>query len=457
MKKPSAGWMCLGLLAGSLGGAVSPQTETSQDLPLTVGRSVVIDYAADIGRIATSNPDVVDAVAVSTREVLLHAKAQGMSTIIVWSKSGRRSAYSIVVEQNLEPIRKLLKATFPRESIQVQAARDSLSLTGVVASQALADRAAALMAPFAKAVVNNLQVAPAGPERQVLLRVRFAEVNRNLGSSFGVNLVSTGVANTPGSISTGQFSPPRTNDLSASIPGRIAGTTSTFSIADALNVFAFRPDLNLAGFVKALQSQGLLQILAEPNLVTTNGKEASFLVGGEFPVPIVQGGANAGAVTILFKEFGIRLTFKPEITEHKTIRMYVKPEVSTIDLTNSVSMSGFTIPALATRRMETTIELGQGQSFVIAGLIDDRVTENLSKIPGLAHIPILGVLFKSRQENRTKTELIVMVTPEITAPVSAAELQPITLPKELLAPQLNAPSTPAPALKKRGGKRQRRQ
>jgi pilus assembly protein CpaC len=453
MKKPSAGWMCLGFLAGSLGGLASPQTETSQDLPLTVGRSVVIDFAADIGRISTSNPEVVDAVAVSTREVLLHAKAQGMSTIIVWAKSGQRSAYSIVVDQNLEPVRKLLKETFPKENIQVQAARDALSLTGVVASQAISDRAAALMAPFAKAVVNNLQVAPSGPERQVLLRVRFAELNRNLGNSFGVNLASTGLLNTPGSISTGQFSPPLPGALTASIPGQATGTKSTFSIADALNVFAFRPDLNLAGFIKALQSQGVLQILAEPNLVTSNGKEASFLVGGEFPVPIVQGGATAGAVTILFKEFGIRLTFKPEITEHQTIRMYVKPEVSTIDLTNSVSLSGFTIPALATRRMETTIELGQGQSFVIAGLIDDRVTENLSKIPGLAHLPILGVLFKSRQENRAKTELIVMVTPEITAPVSAAEVKPITLPKELLAPQLNAPPTPAPAPKKRGGKR----
>ena len=444
MKKPSAIWMCLGLLAGSPGGPASPQTQVSQDLPLTVGKSVVIDYAADVGRISTSNPDVVDAVAVSSREVLLHAKAAGASTIIVWSKSGQRSAYSIVVDQNLEPIRKLLKDTFPKESIQVQAARDSLSLTGTVASQALSDRAAALMAPFAKAVVNNLQVVGTGPEKQILLRVRFAELNRNLGSAFGINLVSTGLLNTPGSISTGQFSPPLPGALTGTIPGQLAGTKTSFSIADALNVFAFRPDLNLAGLVKALQSQGVLQILAEPNLVTTNGKEASFLVGGEFPVPIVQGGANAGAVTILFKEFGIRLTFKPEITEYQTIRMYVKPEVSTIDLTNSVSLSGFTIPALATRRMETNIELGQGQSFVIGGLIDDRVTENLSKIPGLVRIPILGVLFKSRQENRTKTELIVMVTPEITTPVSAAELKSIALPKELLAPLMNVPPSPAP-------------
>jgi pilus assembly protein CpaC len=221
-------------------------------------------------------------------------------------------------------------------------------------------------------------------------------------------------------------------------------------------VFAFRPDLNLSAFVRALESKGVLQILAEPNLVTSNGKEASFLVGGEFPVPIVQGGANAGAVTILFKEFGIRLTFKPEVTEHSTIRMYVKPEVSTIDMANSVVFSGFTIPALATRRMETSIELGPGQSFVIAGLIDDRVADSFAKIPGLSHLPILGALFKSRDEKRTKTELIVMVTPQITAPLTAAESAAMSpeMPRAVLPPELlKQGSKPAPPAAAAPGKK----
>ena len=456
MKKQCAGWMCLGLLTGSLGWAASLPIETSEDLPLTVGRSIVIDYPGDIGRIATSNPDVVDAVAVSSREVLLHAKAQGMSTVIVWSRSGKRTAYSVMVEQNLEPVRRLLKETFPKENIQVQAAREALSLTGMVATQAVSDRAAALLAPFAKAVVNNLQVTPPGPEKQILLRVRFAELNRNMGSAFSVNLVSTGLLNTPGSISTGQFSAPRPSDLQGTIPGKLPGTTTTFSIADALNIFAFRPDLNLGSFVKALQSQGVLQILAEPNLVTTNGKEASFLVGGEFPVPIVQGGTNAGAITILFKEFGIRLTFKPEITDHNTIRMYVKPEVSAIDLANSVSLSGFTIPALATRRMETNIELGEGQSFAIAGLIDDRVQDSIAKIPGLANIPILGALFKSRKESKSKSELLVVVTPEITTAEETmqAAVQP-TMPKTILAPAVAAKQPGAAGKPAHGGGKKR--
>jgi pilus assembly protein CpaC len=452
MKIRCAAWLCLGLLLSDPRWLAA---QSGEDMALTAGESIVIDYAADIGRISTSNADVVDAVAVSTREVLLHAKTPGAATVIIWPKQGARRAYSILVEQNLDPARRLLKETFPKEDIKIQGAKDSLSLTGTVSSQATAERAAALMVPFAKVVVNNLEVPPAGPEKQVLLRVKFAELNRAAADSFGVNLVSTGAANTIGSTTTGQFSPPRPTDLKGVIGGGVFGAESQFSVSDALNVFAFRPDLNLAAFIRALESRSLLQILAEPNLVTTNGKDASFLVGGEFPIPVVQGGTAVGSVTIMFKEFGIRLTFKPEITGHNTIRMYVKPEVSTIDVANSLSLSGFTIPALATRRMETNIELGQGQSFVIAGLIDDRVTETLSKIPGLADIPILGVLFKSRMENRAKTELIVMVTPEITAPVNAADVKPLpqmreTLPNFLLVPSGTAPAaTPGKTGKKK--------
>jgi len=247
--------------------------------------------------------------------------------------------------------------------------------------------------------------------------------------------VSLGGGNTIGITGTGQFPSVRPDELKSSRDG----TEAKFSISDALNVFAFRPDLNVGAFIKALQAKGVLQILAEPNLVATDGKDASFLAGGEFPVPVVQGGSNAGAVTIVFKEFGIRLMFQPNITEHGTIRMYVKPEVSTIDLGNSVLYSGFTIPALATRRMETNIELGDGQSFVIAGLIDERVTENLSKIPGLAHIPVLGPLFRSRQDQKAATELVVMVSPEITTPAAHAQaLAP--MPKQFMAPVLVDPS-----------------
>lgn len=403
-----------------------------EDVRLTVGKSIVIDYPADISRISTSNPEIVDASPVTGREVLVHGKSFGTVTLVVWSKAGQRNFYNITVEQNLEPLRKLLKDTFPKEEIHVQSSRESLSLTGRVSTKDAADRATALAAPFGKTVVNNLQVNTQTVEKQVLLRVKFAELDRTASTQFGINLVSTGATNTIGRVTTGQFGSATPNTVGG---GTGAAGNSTFSITDALNIFAFRPDLNLAAFIKALQARSLLQILAEPNLVTTNGKEASFLVGGEFPIPILQGGANSGAVTIQFREFGIRLTFNPVVTDNNTIRLYVKPEVSELDFAHAVSFNGFTIPALSTRRMETNIELGEGQSFIIAGLIDNELTETVSKIPGLSSLPILGNLFKSKETDRKNTELIVMVTPEMTMPLQPGEAKPMpAMPRDFLTP-----------------------
>jgi pilus assembly protein CpaC len=396
-------WQLLRLPIALALSVVAAPAQSLEELRLTVGKSIVLDYPADIRQISTSDPAIVDAIAVSTREVLMHAKAVGSATVVVWARSGQRTIYGITVEQNLEPLRRLLKETFPAETIQVQSSRDSLSLTGNVSTKEAADRAVSLATPFAKTIVNNLKLPAAPIDKQIMLRVKFAELNRNATQSFGLNLISTGAAGTIGAVTTGQFGPPSINS--------IGGGQSTFNVTDVLNVFAFRPDLNLGAFVRALQAEGVLQILAEPNLVTISGKEASFLVGGEFPIPVLQGGGNAGAVTIQFREFGIRLTFNPVITENSTIKMYVKPEVSTIDLANAVTVSGFLIPALATRRMETNVELSEGQSFVIGGLIDDRVTSTMNKIPGLASIPLLGMLFKSREERKNHTELIDMVTP----------------------------------------------
>jgi pilus assembly protein CpaC len=420
---------------------------SAEDLKITVGKSIVIDYPTDIGRISTSNPDIVDAVAVSTREVLLHAKAHGVSTVVIWAKAGQRTFYNVSVEHNLDPIRKLLSETFPNEPLELQSHRDSVVLVGRISTQANSDKAAALVASLAKTVVNNLQVNPNPVEKQVMLKVKFAEVDRNYSHQFGVNLMSTGALNTPGAISTGQFGPPGISGVGGTIPGGTTGTSTRFNLTDALNVFAFRPDLNIASTIKALQSVGVLQILAEPNLVTTDGKEASFLVGGEFPVPILQGGSNAGSVTIMFREYGIRLTFNPQLTANKTLKMYVRPEVSSIDLANSVTFSGFRIPALSTRRMDTNIELAPGQSFVIGGLIDDRLEESLTKIPGLSAIPILGELFKSRAQSKGRTELIVLVTPEIVDPLNPSDPKPdVKMPRQFLDPNMSdmAPKSTAP-------------
>jgi len=201
-------------------------------------------------------------------------------------------------------------------------------------------------------------------------------------------------------------------------------TAGTITVTDALNIFAFRPGLNIAAFVKALEQDNVLQILAEPNLVTTNGREANFLVGGEFPVPILQGVGAAGAVTIQFKEFGIRLLFTPVMTGNKTIKLALRQEVSTIDFANAVTLQGFVIPALSTRRAETNVELGEGQTFVVAGLMDNRETDAFSKIPVISSIPVLGSLFKSKIENKNNTELVMLVTPEVTEPLGPNDPKP---------------------------------
>lgn len=409
-------------LAASLGLA---HAQSAEDLRLTVGKSVVIDYPSDIRQISTSNPDIFDASPVTTREILLHGKGLGSATMVVWSKDGSRTFYNVSVELNLEPVRRLIKDTFPSEDIQVLSSRESMSLNGRVSSREVGERAAALIAPFAKNIVNNTNIV--GPiEKQVLIRVKFAEMDRNVSSQFAVNLLSTGATGTIGQTGTGQFNSGSFNRV---------GSSSIFAIADALNIFAFRPDLNLGAFIRALQLKGILQILAEPNLVTTAGKEANFLVGGEFPVPVLQGGANAGAVTIQFREFGIRLAFTPVISPNNTIKMALRQEVSSIDLANGVSFSGFVVPALSTRRAETNIELQEGQSFVIAGLVDNRETENFNRIPVLSSMPIFGTLFKSIDRRRSRSELIVMVTPEITVPLNPNDPKPEPyFPRDFLVP-----------------------
>ncbi len=415
-------------LAGLLLSLAAPplaRGQGAEDLRLTIGKSVVIDYPNDVRQISTSNPDIVDASPVTTREILLHGKGLGVATMVVWSKAGQRTFYNVTVDLNVDTLRRSLKEAFPGDNIEVRPSRESIALTGVVSSKETSDRAAALTATYAKTVINNLKIADGPVEQQILLRVKFAQLDREAEQHYGINFVSTGAGNTLGRITTG---PP---SATVSPSGGFGG--SALSISDALNIFAFRPDLNLGAFIKALQGNSILQILAEPNLVTTNNKEASFLVGGEFPVPTLQGGSNSGAVTVQFREFGIRIKFLPVLTTNKTIKMHVFQEVSTIDSANGVVLNGFTIPALATRRAETDVELQEGQSFVVAGLVDNREQDSFSKIPVLSSLPIFGALFKVKDEKKNRTDLVMMVTPEITQPLNVNDPKPMpSFPRDFL-------------------------
>jgi pilus assembly protein CpaC len=409
-------------------------------LRLTVGQSVVIDYPSDIRQVDFSNPEILDGNAVTTREIVLHGKGLGTTTMIVWSKSGQRTFYNVTVDTNIDPLKRLLKESFPNEDIQVRTSRDSISLNGHISTKDVGDRAMVLATPFAKNVVPNFQVGmPAGIEKQILLRVKFAALDRSKELTYGVNLLGLG-GQTFGGTSTGQFSGSTLGGtLGASGPapgGAIGGATQsvvTTTISKALNIFALDPKLNIGALIQALETEAIAEILAEPTLIATNMKEASFLVGGEIPIPVLQGGGNAGSVTIQYKEFGIRLIFTPNITENHTVKLHLKQEVSSLDFSNAITISGFTIPALQTRRAETDVEMGEGQSFVIAGLVNNQETDTFNKIPILGSLPIFGSLFKSRDEKKSRTDLVVIVTPEITTPVNANDPQPnIYMPKDFL-------------------------
>ncbi len=395
----------------------------SEEIAMTVGRSVILDHPDEIARISISNPEVADAVAVSTKEVLLNAKGPGITTLVIWSKSGERNFFTVNVTPNLQQVEAQIRSTFPGEDIQVILTQGTVSLIGKVSSTAVADKAVALVSGLGRTVVNNLAV-PTVPERQIVLKVRFAEMQRSVSNELGANLISVGALNTPGEITTGQFGSARATRYTGTIGAPTTGFTSDFTLGDLLNIFAVRPDLNIGLLIKALQSNNLIEILAEPNLVATSGKEATLLVGGEFPVPVIQGGSQAGAVTIQFREFGIRLNFLPIITPTENIKIHVRPEVSSLDFANAVTLSGFLIPALSTRRVETDVELLPGQSFVIAGLLDQRAAENMARIPGLSNIPLLGNFFKSRLQNKSNSELLVLVSPEFGNAIAAGDKKP---------------------------------
>jgi pilus assembly protein CpaC len=311
-------------------------------------------------------------------------------------------------------------------------------LRGTVADEVAADRALSIASTLGK-VVNLLRVSVAPGDPQILLKVRFANISRNATQQLGFNLFTAdqkGVSN----VTTGQFGTP---------PTGVASPVNSISFTDLLNVFYFRPDLNMAAVIKALEVKNLLEILAEPNLLTVSGRPASFLAGGEFPFPTIQGGAaGVGQITVQFKEFGIRLGFLPNITPRGTIRMTVTPEVSSLDYTNGLVVNGFSVPGLATRRVQTEVELEAGQSFVIAGLLNNQTQEQLNKIPGLANIPLLGKLFESRSISKSNTELLVMVTPELVKPIPAGAKGPdITMPLPYLKDSSpTAPQNPGAAV-----------
>jgi pilus assembly protein CpaC len=405
-----------------------------ESVHIVVGHSLLIHTASRIKRVLTGNPAVIESVPTSPHELVITAKEPGGSSLMVWDESGQNRTLDVYADLDVTSLRNTLDQSFPNTSLDVQAEGGKLTLVGTVPSTAVADQILKMAGNFSKEVVDGLQVAAPPHQRQVMLKVRFAEADRSKLNQWGFNLFSTGATNTIGSIQTQQFGPLALMQQTTAGTGVTPSTPQQFSVSNLLNIFLFRPDLNLGAVIQDLQTKNILQILSEPNLMALNGEPAHFLAGGEFPYPVVAAIGVAGTaptITIQFKPYGVKLEFVPTIEDNGAIRLKIAPEVSSLDYSNAITISGFTMPALQTRRAETTIELKDGQSFGIAGLLDDRTTIQLSKIPGIGDIPILGQLFRSRSVSRTNTELLVLVTPTIVDPVVG--------PVPSIEPQVNMP------------------
>ena len=390
-------------------------------VPLTAGRSTVVSTDFNITRIAITDAAIADAVVVQPREILIDGKKPGTVSLIVWS-ADRRKQFDVVVEPAITTLEQHLQALFPGENIAISVSDEAIVLSGQVSSTNVMLRAGEIAtASASKAKVINLLQVPGGSQsQQVMLQVRFAEVNRRTLQELGLSLFALR-ENFAARSTTQQFAAPDFD--------REKGLV----FSDFLNLFYFNAKEGIGGVLRALEQKGGFQSLAEPNLIAYNGQEASFLAGGEFPVPVVQGGTS-NSVTVVFKEFGIRLNFTPTIAGD-VIRLKVRPEVSTLDFANGITLSGFRIPALTTRRAETDVELRDGQSFAIAGLLDNTTQDDAQAIPILGKLPIIGYMFRSKASRAEQTELMVLITPRLVHPMNPDEV-----------PQL--PTTIRPFIKK---------
>jgi pilus assembly protein CpaC len=400
----------------SISASFAEEPKEAVPVNVLVGQSRVINFDRKIGRFSVSNPEVAEAVLVAPDQVLVNGKAFGQVNFIAWEKeTGRFVVFDVFVRANLSLIDSQVRALFPKDDIRLSQANGSVVISGSVANPVTATQVEAVVKAAGFQTVNMLS-SPTGDKAQVQLMVRVAEVSRNkareLAPSYGMaNRAGVGYLNSGNS-------PTSVREVG------LSNTASSYllNLASPLNVIFGNGDAGLTGFLRALNSVGAIRSLAEPNLIAMDGQQASFLAGGEFPVPVVAPTGDRVAVAIVWKEYGVRLNFKPTIIDEDHIRLELEPEVSTIDFSNGVKFDGFIIPALKTRRAKTGVELRDGQSFALAGLLDNNEIKSFSKVPGLGDIPVLGHLFRSKSFQANETELMFIVTAQMVRPMNRDEL-----------------------------------
>jgi pilus assembly protein CpaC len=379
---------------------------SATQLHVRANQSYLLDTDLRIRRVSIGKPEIADVTVVTPKQLMVTGKAPGTTTLIYWSEAGIPTSVDVNVWVE-NGVRKDLEKLVPGEKFELSGPQDTMILSGTVRNDTAQNRLVEAAKAYSKNVVNLLAVER---QEQVMLQVRVAEVDRKIGKELGVNLLFK-IDSTYGGYSTPNSFSPFTGEQK--VPLGAGGLLPTFNFSDAVNIFAAKPGA-FATFLHALQDRGALKMLAEPNLIVANGGEGKFLAGGEFPV--VYNTSSTGAPSIVYKEFGVRLHFQPKITANGEIQMKIFQEVSELDFTNSVVLTGYRIPSLKSRKAESSLQLGDGQTFALAGLLDNKVSKQVSKIPLLGDIPILGALFRSTRYQEEETELVVMVTPTIVRP-----------------------------------------
>jgi pilus assembly protein CpaC len=382
-----------------------------QVVSVSKGASALLVNTTPIQRFSIGDPAVAEAVVVSPTEILINGKTLGTTSLFLWDNTGAIKLYSVEVTADAPGLQRYLSSVLAGEKIDVIASGNVVTLSGTVRDASVANRAVEIAKGSGATIVDNLST----PEAvQVLLNVRFAEVNKSAIKEFRSQLAT--------------LNPHRLDAERDYNPGWVGSTNTepqSGGFADGVVDFGlFNANASIELLIRALTSKGLLKSLAEPNLIALPGREATFLAGGEFPYPAVQGGGASNSVSIVFKEFGIRLKFTPTITRSGSIRLKVAPEVSSLDFSNPLVFGGFTIPSLLTRRAETEVEMKNGQYLAIAGLVDNTMTDNMTKVPILGDIPILGQFFRSKDARQRRTELLVLVSPKLVLPSDTPALLP---------------------------------
>ena len=388
--------------------AIVLEAVEAQKIELVSGKSIILRSAAPIKRVSVAEPEIADFLLLSPHEIYLKGKAAGVTNLTLWQNKKLIAIYDLEVVYDLSRLKQQLNAILPGEQgLRIISTNNSITLSGKISSASNLSQVLALAQSYApEGKVNNL--VEVGGVHQVMLEVRVAEMSRSLTKRLGINLAYA---------RGDEFAVSLLGGLS-SFEGDVIGSTLKVSPA-VTSLFRFNSgSASWTGIIDALKEDGLVKILAEPTLITLSGQSANFLAGGEFPVPVPQG---LGAVGIEYKPFGVGLIFMPTVLSKDKIAIEVTPEVSELDFSTAVQVEGFVTPGITTRRASTKIELADGQSFAIAGLLREATKTYISKFPLLGDIPVLGVLFQSKSFQKSETELVIIVTPHLVKPLELAK------------------------------------